>query len=268
MVNESVESPGEGSTGEIESGRDVNSRTEPGLGTPLRAEMSKTAATNPSVAVVLPRPVAPARGVPPSSVPPLPEDLGEENVKRANEEQERAKRANEQQEKAKRANEEQEKAKRANNEEQEKAKRLEAARKRRKASRWKPLYFVVGTLVAWWALAVLADVVITCTPGGAPCRVPQLIVAAGRHVEAISNCIYERRDCTIDISGAASTSDGHSADAGQTRPTPPGTVRWGNYERWLFIVSLLAALWVVKAWVYPRTDETEEFTEEQLDGKT
>lgn len=123
----------------------------------------------------------------------------------------------------------------------ERQKRLEAARRRRKATRSKPIWFVLCALVAWWFLAMLADVVITCVPGGAPCRVPQLIVSVSRYWDAI-------RSGTVEITGSAAT-------AALTR-----------YEWPLLILSLLAALWVARAAVYPYSD-TDEFTEEELDGK-
>jgi hypothetical protein len=123
---------------------------------------------------------------------------------------------------------------------EEKAQRLAAAKKQRKANKTKPLKFVVFTLGLWWVLSVLADLVITCSPGGPPCRAPYLIEATKRHVASIFND-------TVQISAAG------------------GPVALTKYEWPLLIISLLGALWVAKAKVYPRTDETEEFTEQELD---
>lgn len=121
-------------------------------------------------------------------------------------------------------------------------KRLIAAQQRRKSGRSKPLNFVLWTLGAWWLLTVLADIVITCVPGGAPCRVPYLLarIAGLRHV--------------------------FSADL-----PPAGTAAMAQltkYEWPLLILSLIAALWVARARVYPETDDTGEFSEDELDGTT
>ena len=62
----------------------------------------------------------------------------------------------------------------------ERLKRLDAAIRQRKKARLRPFYFVIFTLGAWWLLAVLADIVITCTPGGPPCRAPQIFDSIGR----------------------------------------------------------------------------------------
>ena len=123
----------------------------------------------------------------------------------------------------------------------EKAKRLIEAQELRKRSKTKPLQFVLLTLGAWWLLTVLADIVITCVPGGASCRVPYLLAKI------------------------AGLRDVFSADL-----PPAGTaamVQLTKYEWPLLILSFLAALWVARAKVYPETDETGEFTEAELDGK-
>lgn len=101
------------------------------------------------------------------------------------------------------------------------AKRLAAVRARRNANRWKPFTFVLLSLLAWWVLATAADIVTTCVPGGAPCRVPW-------------------------------------------RSSPATGFTWHDWV--LLMLSLVAALWVAKAAVYPAADGADEFSEDELDG--
>ena len=122
------------------------------------------------------------------------------------------------------------------------AKRLAAVRALRKANRWKPLKFVTAALVAWWLLAVLADLVITCVPGGAPCRAYSWAAGFWRIVNAIT--------------GNVVVAAGGSGAAGLTR-----------YDWVLLLLALVAALWVAKAYVYPAADGADEFTEDELAGK-
>jgi hypothetical protein len=124
----------------------------------------------------------------------------------------------------------------------ERQKRLIEAQARRRSGRGKPFRFVMLTLGVWWLVSVLADLVITCVPGGAPCRAPHVV----------ARVITVARDI---LSGSAPGSGAQAA------------VPWSKYEWPLLIISLIAALWVAKAKVYPDTDATAEFTEEELDGK-
>jgi len=119
-------------------------------------------------------------------------------------------------------------------------KRLDAAIRQRKKARLRPFYFVIFTLGAWWLLAVLADIVITCTPGGPPCRAPQIFDSIGRLIN---------RDRWAEFSQAGATA------------------ALSKYEWPLLLLALLAALWVAKAAVYPDTDATGEFSETELAGK-
>jgi hypothetical protein len=119
-------------------------------------------------------------------------------------------------------------------------KRLDAAILQRKKARRRPFYFVMLTLGAWWLLAVLADIVITCTPGGPPCRAPQIADSIGRLLT---------RDRWGEFSQAGATA------------------ALSKYEWPLLLLALLAALWVAKAAVYPDTDATSEFSEDELAGK-
>jgi hypothetical protein len=61
----------------------------------------------------------------------------------------------------------------AQKEHEDDKKKAEARAIRRKnqerRDRFKPLVFIVATLAAWWLITLLANVVITCVPGGAPC---------------------------------------------------------------------------------------------------
>lgn len=120
-------------------------------------------------------------------------------------------------------------------------KRLAAARRRRKSGRTRPFLFVLITLGAWWLLSVLADVVITCIPGGAPCRVPYLIgrIASPQTIFTASN--------PLPNSGAP-------------------LAQLTRYEWPLLLLALFAALWVARAMVYPANDDAGEFTEDELDG--
>jgi hypothetical protein len=43
-------------------------------------------------------------------------------------------------------------------------------RAQEKGSAVKPLLFIVATLGAWWLILVLANITVTCVPGGEPCR--------------------------------------------------------------------------------------------------
>lgn len=121
------------------------------------------------------------------------------------------------------------------------ARRLAAVRALRKANRWKPFKFVTAALVAWWLLAVLADLVITCVPGGAPCRAYSWAAGFWRIVNAIRGNVV-----------AASSS---------------GVASLTRYDWVVLLLALLAALWVAKAYVYPAADGADEFTEDELDGK-
>ncbi len=123
----------------------------------------------------------------------------------------------------------------------ERLKRLDAAIRQRKKARLRPFYFVIFTLGAWWLLAVLADIVITCTPGGPPCRAPQIFDSIGRLIN---------RDRWAEFSQAGATA------------------ALSKYEWPLLLLALLAALWVAKAAVYPDTDATGEFSEAELAGKS
>jgi len=120
-------------------------------------------------------------------------------------------------------------------------KRLDAAIRQRKKARLRPFYFVILTLGAWWLLAVLADIVITCTPGGPPCRAPQIFDSIGR-------LLNQDRWGEFSQAGA--------------------TAALSKYEWPLLLLALLAALWVAKAAVYPDTDATGEFSETELAGKS
>jgi len=121
--------------------------------------------------------------------------------------------------------------------------RLDAAIRQRKKARWRPFWFVLLTLGAWWLLAVLADIVITCAPGGPPCRAPQIFVGIGRVIGAI-------RTGSVEISQSGATA------------------ALSKYEWPLLLLALFAALWVAKAAVYPDTDATGEFSEDELAGKS
>ena len=118
--------------------------------------------------------------------------------------------------------------------------RLAAARRRRKSGRTKPFLFVLITLGAWWLLSVLADVVITCVPGGAPCRVPYLISRISS-----PQAIFTAND--------------------QLSSSAP-LAQLTRYEWPLLLLALFAALWVARAMVYPASDDAGEFTEDELDG--
>lgn len=122
-------------------------------------------------------------------------------------------------------------------------KRLIEERELRKRNKRKPLMFVLVTLGAWWLLSVLADIVITCVPGGPPCRLPYLIarIVGPRSIFNSNNPLPDQATAAV---------------AQLTR-----------YEWPLLLLGLLAALWVAKAKVYPKTDDAGEFTEAQLDGK-
>ena len=124
----------------------------------------------------------------------------------------------------------------------EKKQRLVAAQARFKASKRKPALFVLGTLAAWWVLSVLGDIVITCVPGGAACRAPQLIAGVRRILASI---------------------------AGRSLQLPPGpqTPTLTPYDWGLLILALIAAVWVAKSWIYPDADDGGEFTDAQLEGK-
>ena len=124
-----------------------------------------------------------------------------------------------------------------------KKQRLAAAQARFKASKTKPALFVLGTLAAWWVLSVLGDIVITCVPGGAACRAPQL-VAGGRKI-------------LTSLSGGLPLQ----------LPAGPQTPTLTRYDWGLLILALLAAVWVAKSWVYPDADDGGEFTDAQLEGK-
>jgi len=123
----------------------------------------------------------------------------------------------------------------------ERLKRLDAAIRQRKKARRRPFYFVILTLGAWWLLAVLADIVITCTPGGPPCRAPQIFDSIGRIIHTDRWGEFSRAGATATLS---------------------------KYEWPLLLLALLAALWVAKAAVYPDTDATGEFSETELAGKS
>jgi hypothetical protein len=50
--------------------------------------------------------------------------------------------------------------------------RAKARRMRERLDRFKPLLFIVVTLASWWFIILLANVTITCVPGGLPCGAP------------------------------------------------------------------------------------------------
>ena len=125
---------------------------------------------------------------------------------------------------------------------EDREKRLVAARARFRASKSKPAWFVVWTLGAWWVLSVLADMVITCVPGGAACRAPQLVDSGRRILASITGRPFQI-------------------------PPGPQTPPMTRYDWALLLLALVAALWVAKAKVYPDADDAGEFTDDELEGK-
>ena len=109
-----------------------------------------------------------------------------------------------------------EKAQKEKREEAEKEERRVAARLERRKGRRRPFYFVILALGAWWLLAVLADVVITCVPGGPPCRAPQI-------ADSINRLITPARWSEFSQAGA--------------------TGALSKYEWPLLLLALVAALW-------------------------
>lgn len=127
-------------------------------------------------------------------------------------------------------------------EQEEKTKRqarLLAARRQRARNKVKPFYFVMITIGMWWLVWLLSDLVITCVPGGEACRLPYLV-----------NRVFA-------IFAGPPPMPGKAAAAALTK-----------YEWPLLVVALLAALWVAKAKVYPASDATDEFTEDELAGNS
>ena len=102
-------------------------------------------------------------------------------------------------------------------------------------ARWKPVGFVVATLVLWWAIGSAGYVVVKCIPGGDACPF--------------------RNSPGLGLVSAAEAS------------VPPGTPtgaaatqgrRWWpevTKHDWLVFLSLVTALWVAKVAIYPYEDE-------------
>ena len=115
-------------------------------------------------------------------------------------------------------------------------------------ARVKPVLFVVATLFFWWLIATSAFITATCIPEGRRC------VLSGEPVAAVAPA------STLHLVGEAAVA---GPPAGEDRPqTQTATTprRWRDYfpmpskRDVLVFVSLLAALWVAKALVYPYDD--------------
>jgi hypothetical protein len=107
--------------------------------------------------------------------------------------------------------------------------------------RVKPILFVLGTLIFWWLIATGAFVAVTCIPEGRPCQVPWADSASAQAA-----------------TGVAAT---EPAATPQQNPPAQGRLRrWMEYiptpsrRDFLLILSLIAAVWVTKAMVYPYED--------------